>query len=415
MGLINPILSLVPALLVIFYLGTKNHIIELFLFFLLILIFADNRAGLEAGMRVNRIVGVVIITFFTLTSSYFKNSSFLKNIYWLVPFWISLIISSFFSPSEIRIQVVLRTISYFLLPLTVFGLFTPFFQKHPRQLKKLIRLSIIVIISGFLLFLIAPHYVQSIGEDNQIRISGLLGNANGLAMFCSFISMIAWFTHKKLYLYSRNQYILLFFFFLLGILISGSRTSLGVFILFHGLVYINSRKRNSRYILKYLMIPIIIFGFTSFGISLIKKSNLLSSRVRFETLETFGGRLIGWDWGYQQVPKSFWFGKGLMYDSYIYQNSFSPKVRSIERGLNAAFSGVLALLLDAGVIGAFFFIIFFIGMFKQFKDKKILLPFILGFVLSFILESWIMASLQPFTILFYTIIGLFQFNIESKV
>jgi hypothetical protein len=414
LGIINPYLSIIPVTLVTIYYGYKSQYTELFLFFLLVLIFADNRASLEAGMKMNRIIGIVLITFFTLTSKYFKSSPFLKNIKWLIPFWICLLISWFFSPAEIKIQSFLRTISYGLLPLTAFGLFIPFFQEQPKRIKEIINLSIVVIIMGFLLYLIAPQYVQSVGEDNQLRISGLLGNANGLAIFSTFFSIIAWFAYKKLGMYTRNEYILLFLLFLMSILISGSRTSLVVFILFHGLTYINTRKGINRFMLKYFIIPIFILSFTSVGISYIKESSVLSSRARLETLETLGGRLIGWQWGYQQVSKALWFGKGLMYDSSVYQISFSQEMRSIQRGLNAAYSGALALLLDTGAIGAFFFIIFFIGLFKQFKDKKLILPVLAGFILSFIFESWIMASLQPFTILFYTIIGLFQFSIESK-
>lgn len=413
LGIMNPYLSIIPVTLITIHYGIKSQFTELFIFFLLVLIFADNRAGLEAGMKMNRIIGIVLISLFTLKSKYFKSSLFLKNIKWLMPFWICLLISWFFSPAEIKIQSFLRTISYGLLPLTVFGLFIPLFQEQPERIKNIIKLSLVSIVSGFLLYILAPQYVQSVGEDNQLRISGLFGNANGLAIFSSFFSIIAWFAHKRLGLYTKNQFILLLLLYLLSILISGSRTSLGVFILFHGLTYIDTRKASVRIVLKYFLTPLIVLGFTTIGISYINKSTTLSDRARLETLETMGGRLIGWQWGYQQVPKALWFGKGLMYDSHIYKISFSKKIRSVQRGLNSAFSGALAILLDAGIIGTFFFIIFFIGMFKQFKDKRLVLPVLSGFILSFTFESWIMASLQPFTILFYVIIGLFQFKLTN--
>lgn len=408
-GLVNPIISVVPIFLSSMYFFTRKDVTNLLILFLLVLIFADNRSGLEAGMRVNRIV--VILFLFTLScSSTHKNNQSKINYFYLLPFLISILISWIFSPSAIRFDVLLRTISYWLLPFIIFNLIAPHFSNNTSDWKRLVTCSIVIIISGHLLYLIAPNLVQSVGDENELRISGLLGNANGLALFTSFFIFITSWLHRYHNFYSKTtfSYILILFFFTL--LISGSRTSLGSVLIFTSFFYINGKKPFVRRLLKYFMLPLAVLIIGFFGLRIVNSSSFISSRARMGTFETLGGRLIGWEWGYNQVPKNFWFGKGLMYDDYVYKTNFSKKIRSVERGLNAAYSGALAVLLDAGVIGTICFAFFIIMAIWRIHEKSMRLPFLLSFLISFIFESWALATLNPFTILFFIFLCLAQTN-----
>jgi hypothetical protein len=168
-----------------------------------------------------------------------------------------------------------------------------------------------------------------------------------------------------------------------------------------------------RFFLKSI-IPVLIVLTITVGVQVVASSDYLSKRLRISTLESAGGRLDAWRWGYQQVPKYLYFGRGLLYDSYAYQSHFPESFRRVNRGFNAAFSGVLGLLLDAGVVGTAAFVLFIFLSFSKFQDKKIVIPLLLAMLLSWTFESWILATLNPFTIIFFIQILVFQYLPTKK-
>jgi hypothetical protein len=268
-------------------------------------------------------------------------------------------------------------------------------------------LGSLVIIIGHILFLVAPDMVKSYGEGNELRVSGLFGNPNGLSIFCFLLFPIVLYL-SRIKILDKSNTVFLIGLLLFSIIVTGARTALGGVLIF-SLYWIANRY--SIFIRSFLkgIIPVILFLVATIGLPIVASSDYLSTRLRLSSLESAGGRLAAWEWGYQQVPKNLYFGRGLLYNSYAYTSHFSSKFRQNNRGFNAAFSGILSLLLDTGVVGTLAFSIFIILSFSKFEDKKLVIPLLLSLVLSWTFESWIMASLNPFTILLFIQIIIFQY------
>jgi hypothetical protein len=355
--------------------------------------------------KIMRIESVVILFLFAIRQIVLKNTID-KNVLFILPFITCLFISLTDSPTILESGP--RTLSYLFLPIILFQSYKEeMILSRGHFIKDVVLLGSIVIIIGHILFIVAPEMVRSYGEGSEIRISGVFGNPNGLAIFCFLLFPITLYLNKVSIL-KKSITSFLICLLLFSVLISGSRTALGGVLIFSAYWITNKNNAYIRFFIR-LVIPVLLFLSVTVGVQLIANSNYLSTRLRLDSLESAGGRLEAWKWGYQQVPKKLYFGRGLLYDSYVYDANFSVSFRSKHRGFNAAFSTVLALLLDAGIVGTTAFLLFIFLSFSKFKDKKIVIPLFLIMLLSWVFESWIVATLNPFTILFFIQILVFQY------
>jgi hypothetical protein len=268
-------------------------------------------------------------------------------------------------------------------------------------------LCLLILLLGDVLFLIDPSLV-SWHEGLDRRVQGIFGNPNGLGIFSMILFPLVVYLYRHTELISRPFYGLAMALLLLNILLSGSRTSLLAVVLFFSLYWINLRPGGWRIFLKYLAFPGGIALFVVLIFPLLAQNPFFAERFRLSTMSNAGGRLDAWIWGYQQVPKSLWVGRGLMYDSYVYQSEIPLKVRQHHRGWNAAFSGVLAILLNNGVLGMLSFIFYLVMLSRQFRIPAVRGPTLLLLLVSAVFESWIVASLNAFMIFFYIMVVTFQ-------
>lgn len=405
----GPVTYVVAPLVLIAFYNNKRYRKSALLFFFFILIMSDSLKPYFQFFKTIRVECIVLLFLFALRYIIYKKRVD-KNLLYILPFVSCLFISLFYSPTFV--PTALRTLSYLFLPVIIFSLYKEeVLASKGYFIKDILLFASIFIIIGHILFIVAPEMVKSYGEGNEIRISGLFGNPNGLAIFCFLLFPILLYVNRFGILNKASTNFLIYL-LLFSILISGSRTSLGGSLIFF--IYWIANKYNIffRFFLK-LIIPVLIVLSVTIGVQVIASSDYLSKRLRLSTLESAGGRLDAWRWGYQQVPKHLYFGRGLLYDTNIYQINFPESFRRVNRGFNAAFSGVLGLLLDSGVVGTVAFVFFIFMSFSKFQDKKIVIPLFLAMLLSWIFESWILATLNPFTIIFFIQILVFQ-NLPTK-
>jgi len=278
-------------------------------------------------------------------------------------------------------------------------------------ISDLLIFSTLILIIGNLAYFLLPDYFIIYGEGASLRFSGLFGNPNGQGIYCFLLIPINSYAIKAKMISKPVGNIILITTFI-SIILSGSRTALGCSILFYIYWSINNFNLYLRAFLK-ITLPMIAIIFASVTINIVKQNKDISQRLRFETLADAGGRLSSWKWGILQIKEHPFIGAGLKYDQTLYQTKISAFIRNNYRGMNASYSGILALILDTGIIGFIFFNIFIFYSFYQFIDRTIIVPLLITFNISITFESWIVATLNPYTILFFLQITLYQ-NVSTN-
>jgi O-antigen ligase len=128
----------------------------------------------------------------------------------------------------------------------------------------------------------------------------------------------------------------------------------------------------------------------------------LSDQLRLENFSTAGGRTEAWAVAWEEIKNSFWIGKGLLYDNYYIKDYVANYFGSnYARHWGGVWNSYLSLLLDVGFIGVLVYIIFWIRIFKISKILNLSVAFILMCFLSAITESWMAASMNPFSPLMF--------------
>lgn len=292
-----------------------------------------------------------------------------------------------------------KTISYALLYLVVPNYVLYNFRMIGWDFfRNLVKFMAVILLSGYVvLWGFGEFYAYMIG-----RFRGLFGNPNGMALFC-FLLIVLTFTansinkellswKEKLFVYGTAVYFLL---------LSGSRSSLvSVFIfLIFGRFFSASP----------------VFGFVVllgvFGLSELVLSNIgpivtalgLEEYVRLQTLENGSGRYFAWEFAWKHIQDYFVFGGGFANDERIMRKHRLYLERMGHQG--GVHNSYLSFWFNVGIVGLLLFLRSFILVFvKASKMVPMSLGIMFAVMFSVTYESWLVSSLNPFTILLLIII-----------
>jgi O-antigen ligase len=143
----------------------------------------------------------------------------------------------------------------------------------------------------------------------------------------------------------------------------------------------------------------------------------LENFFRLETLQEGSGRLVAWDFAWQNVQKSFFIGKGFAYDEFLMRSNSRYLTRLGHEG--GVHNTYLILWLNTGFIGLLLFLRGFLLLFiRASKFSSDALPIMFVIMFSIMFEPWLAASLNPFTIIFLTVATLIYdnlLNIDEQV
>lgn len=400
-GFTSSIFAALIGFLFFLLLIQKKKYSTAFLFFFLVLFFSDSRShSLDFAKELKPPLAFV----FGLIGMYFgmKRNLIPKWVMYFIPFFIWSLVLIFFSP--VPMMALQKTVSYILLYLSVPVFFLYLLQTEGTAfLKNYIFIIFLLLLVGILLRFIIPEFV-TLSE----RYRGLLGNPNGLGIFliCQFL-LFQVLRSRWPVLFSKNELRWLHIIFLLSLLLSGSRTAMGVFLIFFILKWIYKR---SVFIGVFSSIVLAVYG--SFLLSYIPElivSLGLDEYLRLDTLEEGSGRGVAWAFAWQQIQDNFFVGKGFVYTSYIYGKY--TEILSLMGHQGNAHNSYLTFWLNTGLVGlVLYFIPFFRVVILAAKRNKIALPIFTGILISANFESWLTASLNPFTIVFLMIVTLLLYD-----
>lgn len=388
-------LAVIPLMLLLMY--SKQMHLEILIGFFFILILSDSRLyqlSFAASVKNIYILVIALISYKEMRRMEYQIPIF-KQFIW---FFLVAIICIFFSPTvSLSIQ---KTLSYFLLLAFIPSYFLFVYIEYGKLLfKGLVFLGTLILIIGLLFIFLNPSVVTLAG-----RYRGLLGNPNGLGLFSYlFIILFATLNEHHPNVFSKKERIFIYVIALLSLLRCGARTSLVSILMF----FFFKKFYKTSPILGFFIFVVtaIVYQLISDNLVEIISSIGLAEELRVDSLENGSGRLVAWQFAWQKIQENFYFGRGFNFTEYIYRLNYEYLSKLGHEGM--AHNSFLTFWLDTGLIGLVCYLFALLSVFlKAAKKSKLAIPFLYTVLFSNYYESWLTASLNPFTIQFLFILSI---------
>lgn len=304
-----------------------------------------------------------------------------------------------------------KNISYLILMYSVPKLLFYEWQKNGDKTF----VDLIFFISGILVFcfpftLIAPTEEFAGG----IRFSGIFGNPNGLAIFSiCFFALLLVFKPVIIRRTGLRQFWLIVGVIALTIFLSGSRNGvLSMLILWLFYTFFKESPGISLVLMLSILSLVVLIDVNL--VSVLKQLGM-EQYFRIQTLEGGSGRAVAWAFSLDKIEDYFFFGGGLGNDEYIIRQHYFVLTRLGHEG--GVHNSYLSMWFDAGIIGLSAYFIALVSFFVRMnKVNKAALPILFTVLFNITFESWLVASLNPFTIvLFMVMTGLWLCNEPVKL
>ena len=251
---------------------------------------------------------------------------------------------------------------------------------------------------------IIGYFIVPSGFTFAQRFCGIFRNPNGLGVFV-VLYFFLYSVVKDIFpqLFSKKDEYIIFGTCLLAIILCGSRGALfalGIFLIFRQFYKI------SPYVGFFIMVlSISLANYVLNQLPIIITNLGLEEFFRLETLEDGSGRLVAWEFALERIKESPFLGKGIGFTDYIFQQN------RIELNLlghqGNAHNSYLTYWLDTGLFGLVFLLLGLLIVFvKSSFHSRVALPICYAFLFMINVESWLIASLNPFTIILVMILTL---------
>ncbi len=356
-----------------------------------VFIMSDNRASGLSSFEQSKYVYTVLLAFFL----FFDNKNFKpfsKFYLRFLPFMLIAFYCLFHSPTSIFLQAFSKTLSYFFLLLLVPNYLSKSYRENGTDLLRLlIYVAIFILLMGLVFKVFIPSYVTL-----EQRYRGMLGNPNGLGLFCLIVFIFFVLINKSFaQLFNRNEKIVFYGLIFLSILLSGSRNALFavmIFLLFSAFTRISA-------VFGFVMLILLLMGYEYINVNIltIVKSLGLQSYLRAETLSNAAGRYVAWKLAWDNISKDIFLGHGFEYTNNLFKTN-QQALNDLGHQGNAH-NSYLTFWLDTGLLGLLAFLWGFVGNFiRAAKRNKLAMAALYAILFSAVFESYLTASLNPYTI-----------------
>lgn len=391
-GIIHPYAALALLVLVTLDFSSKKKFIELFTLFFITLILSDSRSILfRFAATIKPFYAIFLCLIIFSHKKYFraKNSVFIS----FIPF---LLIAFYcIGNSHDQSNSLLKTISYALLLFIVPIFVKTLWQSSPQAfLKSCLFSGQIILVGGIVARFLMPSLTTLVG-----RYRGLFGNPNGLGIFCTvffILSFCIWFYHRTIL--NKQIWLIHFSLIILSVFLSASRNTVMSCLLF---TFMATTLRNTRtlqittILVALFLLPTLKIHFVDFIIQ--NNMNEFFRIDSIEDLESGSGRKVAYEFAWEWINQHYWEGHGFGYTEHLYKINYL-KLKAMNH-IGNAHNSYLTIWIDTGLWGLVCFIFAWsINFLKASLTSKLALPAFLALAFSATFESWLAASLNPFTI-----------------
>ncbi len=388
-------------------LNSRKQYMEMLFGFVFILFLSDSRQDsihyFARDAKEIYILMLAVFLIFNLTSFLPFNRLFTR----FIPFFIIAVVCIFNTPSDNLYTSIEKTVSYILLLLAVPNYVQRAHLDHGRNFyRALLYLCFGILISGFILRFIDPLAV--VRED---RYQGLFGNPNGLGIF-SLLFFFLLTISLEMYtdLLEKREKMLMYGIILLSIIMSGSRGSLFALVIY----FVFSFFYRKSPALGTIVAVIVIGSYGYISAHLVQVINLfgLGDYLRVYTLEQGSGRFVAWDFSWQHIQESYWFGRGFEYTEYLFNIPENVIYLQALGHQGNAHNSYITLWLDTGLVGLVTYLFGIMSsVFKASRKTRLAFPLIFAAIFSSFFESWLTASLNPFTIMLFITLSIISTDV----
>jgi O-antigen ligase len=387
------IYAYLPLCIILF--KRKGMYFELFFGFLLLLVLCDSRHP-EMRWTVNLKEAYIL---FLAAFLFFDNKNFGKFEGFYIRFVPFILVALYCSiDAMFPSKAFQKAISYLLLlvvaPNYVMKLYR---DEGDNLLKSLVWLGTALLAIGILLYFVKPQLVNFFG-----RYCGVLGNPNGLGIYTMLIFLLfSTVMSVRPKLFDQNEKLFIYVVVLLTLFMSGSRSSIIAVIIFSLFNYFN-RMSPALGIIVFLFI-IVSYQIIENNLKSIIIAFGLDSYFRLNTLETGSGRVVAWAFAWKEIQNNFFIGRGFSYTDYVFEWNY---IALNNKGHNGnAHNSYLTLWLDTGLVGLTFYLIALLSTFiKAAMMSRVAIGIMYALLFQIFFESWLAASLNPYTILLVIIL-----------
>jgi O-antigen ligase len=285
-----------------------------------------------------------------------------------------------------------KTLSYLLIIITVPNYVHLAWRKQGTEfIQTLVWWVCVLLLIGFALRYIMPEQVFL--ED---RYTGILGNPNGLGLFTMLFFILFRIAETNWTgLFSRWERIIIYALIILSLLSSGSRNSLFAVLLFLSFGYFYRISPVAGFV--YFVVIGFTYSFIQVNLVSIVTALGLEEQFRIDTLDNASGRTVAWAFGWEWIQENIALGKGIGFTDDLYRKYYNYLSMLGHQG--NAHNSYITFWLDTGVFGLVFFLRGLIASFwRSTQANKYSMPALYAVMFSAFFESWLTASLNPFTI-----------------
>lgn len=398
---------------VLFLFGIKKRYFELLICAIWILILSDyipvanaTFQDLQFAKDLKPIVPIALFMFMLMDRERFKPIP--RMIYYFIPFFLVVSIGLNYS---IDVTVGIQKTISFVLMYTVIPIYVAMLH---REWGDFFWMSVFTYIIGMLTIgVVLGFAIPEIGMlENTTRFKGIFGNPNGTGIFLN-LTFILWIVLEEfglIKLTKREKWYTLII-LLVSLIWCGSRNGIMSVLLF----YMIFRLVKVNWFLG--IIGIIIFvGFAE----LIFDSLLdvvaffgLEEYFRVDSIEEGSGRTIAWAFAWAEIQNYYFVGGGFGHDEHVMRpNYYWLKMEGHDGGVHNSY---LSFWFDSGIVGLIlYFGTILLIFFQSFRHSHLVLAFLVSICFNITYESWLVASLNPFTIMFLIILTIFAENLRGS-
>lgn len=391
--------AVVPLTLLAF--KSRNMYMEMFLGFIYILILSDSLQGsLSWAAQVKNEYIVMLFLFMMLSrKSFGKLNLFYQR---FIPFFIIAFLCLFKSPGDNVALGIEKTLSYLFLLIIVPNYLIRCHRDYGTEFyRTLVYLCVAMVLYGILAKFINPD--QAYREN---RFCGVFGNPNGLGIFITMLVLLI-VVISDIYpnIFSIKEKYIFYIAIILSLVWSDSRNSLFAILIFLFFSYFHKIST----FLGFFIFIIFLFSypFVVENLPVIINSFGLGSYLRVKTLEDASGRFVAWNFAMEHIKQNLFLGRGFNYTNFLFMTPENVKYLSALGHQGNAHNSYLTLWLDTGLLGVVTYLWAFIGLFFKIAKRTIYaFPVMYAVLFSTVFESWLTASLNPYTILLFLILSM---------
>jgi hypothetical protein len=377
----------------------KNRIGNFLLLYILLLTLSDSFSPLLQFSGQIKSIGTLMLPIIYLKN---RDFDFGKHFIWsFIPFLIIMIFMLVFAYDFL--PVFQRTLSYGITIVFLPMLAIRVIKTEKEFLLNLFVLMNVLLFLGILLKYINPPFVTRGG-----RFRGMFGNPNGLGIYIVIVFSF-YFALKETghLLISRWWKIFFFTILLISLFWCSSRAAMMAVIICFAFSYIYSFST----FIGWISFAVIMFFYDEV-LNLIPTVTQLFGMGRslraddVDEIKEGSGRLIAWQFAWWAIKKNMLLGGGMGYTNVLFVEY--KDWLSIRGHQGNAHSAYFTLWLDTGLFGMLSYFIGLIASVVKVSGRfKFITPILFSILFSNYYESWLAASLNPYTPVYFIIIAVY--------